>query len=40
MVTVLIICFNNLKLYILPTECICEFRVILRVNSDYFPQNY
>jgi hypothetical protein len=29
------ICFNILKLCILPTECICVFRVVLTINSDF-----
>jgi hypothetical protein len=26
------------KLCILPTQCICVFRVVLTINSDYFPE--
>jgi len=29
--------FNIHKFYVLPTQCICVFRVDLRTNSDYFP---
>jgi hypothetical protein len=25
------------KLYILPTQCICVFRMVLTINSDRFP---
>jgi hypothetical protein len=28
--------FNTLKLYILPTECICVFRMVLAVSNDCF----
>jgi hypothetical protein len=37
--TVVTICtafFNIRELFVLPTECIYEFHVILSVNSDYF----
>jgi hypothetical protein len=29
--------FNIHKFYVLPTQCICVFRMDLRTNSDYFP---
>jgi hypothetical protein len=32
--------FNILKLRILPTQCIYVFRVILTINSDYFPKQH
>jgi len=38
--TVVTICtakFNIQQLYVLPTQCIYEFCVDLRANSDYFP---
>jgi hypothetical protein len=40
MLTVLTTCFNTLKLYILPTQYICVFRMVLTVNSDYFPKQH
>jgi hypothetical protein len=32
------ICFNMLKICILPTECNCVFRTVPTVNSDPFPK--
>jgi hypothetical protein len=32
--------FNILKLYILPTQCICVFHVVLTVNIGYFPKQH
>jgi hypothetical protein len=34
------ICFNKLKLWILPTKCICVFRMVLTINSDCFPKQH
>jgi hypothetical protein len=28
------------KLYILPTQCICVFRMVLTINSDCFPKQH
>jgi hypothetical protein len=39
-VTICTTFFNILKLYILPTQCICVFRMVLTVNSDCFPQQH
>jgi hypothetical protein len=39
-VTICTICFDILKLCILPTECICVFRVVLTINSDCFPKQH
>jgi hypothetical protein len=33
-------CSNTLKLCILPTECICVFRMVLTINSDCFPKQH
>jgi hypothetical protein len=33
------ICFNILKLCILPTVCVCVYRMILTINSDCLPKN-
>jgi hypothetical protein len=32
--TVCTTCFNILKLYILHTDCICVFHMVLTINSD------
>jgi hypothetical protein len=32
--------FNTLKLCILPTECICVFRMVLTINSDCSPKQH
>jgi len=41
MVTIRTTTFNTHKLYVLPTQCICVFRMDLRTNSDYLPiQHY
>jgi hypothetical protein len=29
-------CFTILKLCILPIQCTCVFRMVIRINSDYF----
>jgi hypothetical protein len=39
-VNIYTICFNTLKLCILPTECICVFRMVLTINSDCFPKQH
>jgi hypothetical protein len=39
MVTIYTTYFNDLQLCILLTECIYGFHIILRVNSDYFPNS-
>jgi hypothetical protein len=39
MVTICTTFFNIKGLCILPTECICGFRVIFRIISDYFPND-
>jgi hypothetical protein len=31
-------CSNTPKLYILPTRCICAFRLVLTINSNCFPK--
>jgi hypothetical protein len=31
---------SSKNLCILPTECICVFRMVLTVNSDYFPKQH
>jgi hypothetical protein len=33
-------CFNTLKLCILATECVCVFRMVLTINSEYFPKQH
>ena len=33
-------CFNMQELYILPTEYICVFRMVLTVNSDCFRRHH
>jgi hypothetical protein len=33
-------CFNILKLCILPTECICVFRTVVTIKSDYFHKQH
>jgi hypothetical protein len=33
-------CYNIQKLCILPTQCIYVFRMILTINSDYFPKQH
>jgi hypothetical protein len=38
--TICITCFNILELCILPTECVCVFRVVLTINSDCFPKQH
>jgi hypothetical protein len=38
--TMCTICFNVLKLCILPTQCICVLRMVLTINSDYFPKQH
>jgi hypothetical protein len=37
--TVVTICTTSL-LCILPTQCICVFRMVLTINSDYFPKQH
>jgi hypothetical protein len=32
--------FNTLKLCILPTQCICVFRMVLTINSNCFPKQH
>jgi hypothetical protein len=32
--------FNTTKLCILPTQCICVFRMVLTINSDCFPKQH
>jgi hypothetical protein len=32
-------CFNILKLYILATECIGVFHMVLTINRDFFPKH-
>jgi hypothetical protein len=32
--------FNILKLCILPTQCICVFRMVLTINIGYFPKQH
>jgi len=32
--------FNIHRLYVLPTQCIYVFYVVLRTNSDYFPTQH
>jgi hypothetical protein len=34
------VCLNTLKLCILPTQCICVFRMVLKINSDCFPKQH
>jgi hypothetical protein len=29
-----------LKLYILPTECVVVFRMVLTINSEFFPKQH
>jgi hypothetical protein len=31
---------NKLKLYILRTQCICVYRMVLTTNSDCFPKQH
>jgi hypothetical protein len=41
--TVVIMCttyFSIHNLCVLPTQCICVFRVVLTINSDYFPKQH
>jgi hypothetical protein len=33
-------CFNILKLYILPTECVVVFHMVLTINSEFFPKQH
>jgi hypothetical protein len=33
-------CCNTLKLCILPTQCVCVFRMVLTINSDCFPKQH
>jgi hypothetical protein len=33
-------CFNTLKLCILPTQCICVFRMVVTINSDFYPKQH
>jgi hypothetical protein len=40
MVTICTTRFNTPKLYILPTQCICVFRMVLTINSDCFPKQH
>jgi hypothetical protein len=37
-VTIYTTCFNIVKLYILPTQCIYVFHVVLTINRDCFPK--
>jgi hypothetical protein len=39
-VTICTTCYNTLKLCILPTQCICVFRVVLTINTDCFPKQH
>jgi hypothetical protein len=39
-VTICTTCFNMLKLYIPPTQCICVFHMVLTINSDCFPKHH
>jgi hypothetical protein len=39
-VTICTTCFNTLKLCILPTQCVCVFRMILTISSDCFPKQH
>jgi hypothetical protein len=39
-VTKCTICFNILKFYILHTQCICVFRMVLTINSDCFHKQH
>lgn len=32
--------FHHYKFWVLPTECIYEFSVLLSLNSDYLPKHY
>jgi hypothetical protein len=32
--------FNILKLLILPTDCVCVLRMVLTIESDYFPKQH
>jgi hypothetical protein len=32
-------CFTILKLYILPTQCICVLHMVLTINNDCFPNS-
>jgi hypothetical protein len=41
--TVVVICtvrFNIEILYILSTQCVYPFRMVLRINTDYFPKHH
>jgi hypothetical protein len=31
---------NILKLYILPTECVVVFHMVLTINSEFFPKQH
>jgi hypothetical protein len=33
-------CFGIKELYVLPTQCIYVFRMILTINSYYFPKQH
>jgi hypothetical protein len=39
-VTVYTTCINMLKLWVIPTECICMLRMVLTINSDFFPKQH
>jgi hypothetical protein len=40
MVNICTTCLNIKENCILPTQCICVFRMILTINSDYFPNQH
>jgi hypothetical protein len=40
MITIYTARFNILKLCILPTQCICVFRMVLTINIGYFPKQH
>jgi hypothetical protein len=33
-------CVNTLQICIVPTQCICVFRMVLTINSDCFPKQH
>jgi hypothetical protein len=38
-VTIHTTCFHILKLFILATQCVCAFRVVLTINSSFLPKH-
>jgi hypothetical protein len=39
-VTICTTCFSILQLWILRTECICAFRMVLTINCDFLPKQH